>query len=106
VLLRDGFGKPNQGLWRETAPVFTIETRAPDERPHELAVSLVSYTPAVLSVQVDDAAPDVRGAQPVPNIELRLPIPARAGPHTITFRGGSADRNNPAHVFLVDARLE
>jgi hypothetical protein len=101
VLLRDGFEAPDQGLWRGTAPVFTIETRAADVRPHALAVSLVSYTPAMLSVQVDDGAPHALGVQPVPNIELKLPIPPAPQVHTLTFRGASA-----AHVFLVDARLE
>ncbi len=107
VLLRDGFQPPIQGLWRETAPVFTIQTRTPDARPHELSVSLVSYAPAVLSVQLDDGSPHSLGVQPVPDIELKLPVPSLPDRqmHTLTFRGGSASQNNPAHVFLVDAQL-
>ena len=107
VLLCDGFMPPVQGLLRETAPVFTIQTRAPDARPHELAVSLLSYAPATLSVQFDDGPVRLLGVQTVPNIELKLPIPANDQPvHKLTFRYASADRNNPAHVFLADVRLQ
>lgn len=103
VLLCDGFRFPIQGLWRETAPLFTIETRAADGRPHELALSLVSYTAARLTVQVDDGPVQSLGVRPVPNIDLKVPVPA--GAHTVTFRSASAHPNGPAHVFFVDARL-
>lgn len=108
VQLCEGFLPPNQGLVRETAPVFTIQTHAPDARPHQLAVSLLSYEPATLSVQLDDGPVHPLGVQPVPNVELKLPIPAAAAGqrHTWTFHGGSADRNNPAHLFLTDVRLQ
>jgi hypothetical protein len=102
VLLTDGFQLPSQGLWRQTDPVFAIQTRC-NSRPHMLAVSLVSYSPARLSVQLDDRQPVDEGIQPAPNIELALPIPAGSSPqeHTFTFR--SIPGASP--LFFVDARL-
>jgi hypothetical protein len=103
VLLLDGFEHPVQGLWRPTGSAFKIQTRAVESGAHALSLLLVAYTPAKLSVQLDDGEIIDEGMHAAGNIDLIVPIPKQVQPqlHTLVFH---ADRG-AGPLFLAGAQL-
>lgn len=110
VLLLDGFQPPVQGLWRQVGPAFSIRTRTMEPVAHALSMSLVSYSPAKLSVRLDEGEIVDEGVHAAGNIELTVPIPKQAAPqlHTLAFRaesGAGRGDSAPSQLYFVNAQL-
>jgi hypothetical protein len=95
VLLLDGFEHPVPGLWRPTGPAFSLRAG-----PGKLSMSFVAYSPAKLSVQLDDGDIIDEGMHPAGNIDLTVPIPKQA--HTLVFH---AERSASLPLFFTGAQL-